>query len=81
MPYEAARAWVVVGMTCRSLGDEDAARMELDAARRVFEGLAASPDRARVESLTGRAPNKGGSGLTAREMGCCGWSPLGRPTG
>ncbi len=67
-PYEAARARVVVGMACRSLGDEDAARMELDAARHVFEVLSAGPDATRVLSLTGRAPSKGGSGLTAREV-------------
>ena len=67
-PYEAARARVVVGMACRSLGDEDAARMEFDAARHVFETLSAGPDATWVESLTGRAPSKGGSGLTAREV-------------
>jgi DNA-binding NarL/FixJ family response regulator len=67
-PYEAARARVVVGMACRSLGDEDAARMELDAARHAFEALAAGPEAARVESLTGRAPSKGEYGLTAREV-------------
>ena len=43
-PYEAARARVVVAMACRALGDEDAARMELDAARQVFERLSAGPD-------------------------------------
>jgi hypothetical protein len=53
-PYEAARARVVVGLACRSLGDEDAARMELDAARHAFENLSAGPDVARVESLTAR---------------------------
>jgi DNA-binding NarL/FixJ family response regulator len=67
-PYEAARARVVVGMACRSLGDEDAARMELDAARQVFERLAAAPDLARVEALTERAPSRGAGGLTAREV-------------
>ncbi len=67
-PYEAARARVVVGTACRSLGDEDAACMELDAARQVFEHLSAGPDVARVESLAGRAPSKAGCGLTAREV-------------
>jgi DNA-binding CsgD family transcriptional regulator/tetratricopeptide (TPR) repeat protein len=68
-PYEAARARVVVGMACRSLGDEDAARMEFDAARHMFELLSAGPDATRVEALTGRAPRRGGgSGLTAREV-------------
>ena len=49
-PYEAARARVVVAMACRALGDEDAARMELDAARQVFDRLSAGPDLARVEA-------------------------------
>ena len=69
-PYEAARARVVVvvAMACRALGDEDAARMELDAAGQVFERLSAGPDLARVEALTGLAPARGGSGLTDREV-------------
>jgi DNA-binding CsgD family transcriptional regulator len=67
-PYEAARARVVVAMACRALGDEDAARMELDAARQVFERLSAGPDLARVEALTGPAPGRAGCGLTAREV-------------
>jgi DNA-binding CsgD family transcriptional regulator/cell division septum initiation protein DivIVA len=67
-PYEAARARVVVARACRALGDEDAARMELDAARQVFERLSAGPDLARLEALTGPARVRAGSGLTAREV-------------
>jgi len=67
-PYEAARARVVVAMACRALGDEDAARMELDAARQVFERLSAAPDLARVEALTGPTRSRAGCGLTAREV-------------
>jgi DNA-binding CsgD family transcriptional regulator len=67
-PYDAARARVLVAMACRSLGDEDAARMELDAARRVFEDLAAAPDLARVESLASPARASASGGLTAREV-------------
>jgi DNA-binding CsgD family transcriptional regulator len=67
-PYEAARARAVVGMACRSLGDEDAARMELDAARYVFESLEAGPDVARIGSMAGRSPAKAACGLTAREV-------------
>jgi DNA-binding NarL/FixJ family response regulator len=67
-PYEAARARVAVAMACRALGDEDAARMELDAAAQVFERLSAGPDLARVEALTGLASARAGSGLTAREV-------------
>jgi DNA-binding NarL/FixJ family response regulator len=67
-PYEAARARVVVALACRVLGDEDAARMELDAARQVFERLSAGPDLARVEALAGLTPGRAGGGLTAREV-------------
>jgi DNA-binding CsgD family transcriptional regulator len=67
-PYEAARARVLVAMACRSLGDEDAASMELDAARGVFEDLAAAPDLARVESLASPARARASGGLTAREV-------------
>jgi DNA-binding CsgD family transcriptional regulator len=68
VPYEAARARIVVGMACRSLGDDDAASMELDAARHVFESLSAAPDLARVASLPDPAASTGGCGLTAREV-------------
>lgn len=67
-PYEAARVRLVVGMACRALGDEDAARMELDAARLVFERLSAGPDLARVDSLAGPRAGRRGNGLTAREV-------------
>jgi len=40
-PYEAARTRIHVSAACRALGDDDAARMELDAARTVFEQLGA----------------------------------------
>ena len=42
-PYEAARARVLVGSACRALGDEDAAALELDAARGAFAELGAAP--------------------------------------
>jgi DNA-binding NarL/FixJ family response regulator len=48
MPYDAARARVQIAHACRSLGDDDAAALELDAARAVFERLGARPD---VEAL------------------------------
>jgi DNA-binding CsgD family transcriptional regulator len=67
-PYEAAGARVVVGLACRSLGDEEAARMELDAARQAFERLEAGPAVARVEALAGRTPGRADGGLTAREV-------------
>ena len=40
-PYEAAVTRLVVAAAARALGDDDAAGMEVDAARHVFEGLGA----------------------------------------
>ena len=66
VPYHAARVRVLLAMTCRDLGDDDAAEMELDAARRVFRSLGAAPDLARVAALT-RASDPV-DGLTEREV-------------
>jgi serine/threonine protein kinase len=51
VPYEAARVHVLAGLACRRLGDEETARMELDAAQRMFQELGAAPDLGRVEEL------------------------------
>jgi ATP/maltotriose-dependent transcriptional regulator MalT len=67
-PYETARARVLIGQACRSLGDAGGARMELDAARSVFRELAAEPDLAAVEALLPGAAHRAGSGLTTREV-------------
>jgi DNA-binding CsgD family transcriptional regulator len=65
-PYEAARARIPIALACRALGDVEGAEMELDAARSVFEGLAAAPDVGRVVEMSQGAPRAPG-GLTARE--------------
>jgi DNA-binding NarL/FixJ family response regulator len=65
-PYEAARVRALVGLACRALGDEDAAVVELDAARAVYEQLGARVDLERARSLPGRAPADA-HGLTRRE--------------
>jgi DNA-binding CsgD family transcriptional regulator len=67
-PYEAARARVLVGLACRELGDDDAAALELAAARSAFVQLGASPDVARVESFAGGTAAPHVHGLTAREL-------------
>ncbi len=67
-PYEAARARVAIGVACRALRDEEAARMELGAAREVFSRLGARPDLARVDALLGKAVAGGPHGLTEREL-------------
>ena len=63
-PYHAARVRVQLGLAFRALGEDDAATLELDAARRVFERLEARPDIARAEALARR----GARGLTRREV-------------
>jgi DNA-binding CsgD family transcriptional regulator len=67
-PYEAARARVLIARSCRALGDEDTATMELDAARWVFQQLGAAPDLAGVAALSRRASARAAGGLTAREV-------------
>jgi DNA-binding CsgD family transcriptional regulator len=67
-PYEAARTRVLLGMACRRLGDDDAAALELEAARTVFEELGAGPDLTRVDSLVTSAPSKSAHGLSPREL-------------
>ena len=52
-PYEAARVRELVGLACRALGDEDTASLELEAARAAYAELEATPDLARLDSLTG----------------------------
>jgi DNA-binding CsgD family transcriptional regulator len=66
-PYEAARTRVLMGLACRALGDEEAGRLELDAARAVFERLGAAPQIARLDALGERAV-QAQHPLTAREL-------------
>ena len=63
-PYEAARTRVLLGAACRRLGDDDAAALELEAARTTFEELGAAPDLARVTTT----PSKNAHGLSPREL-------------
>ena len=66
-PYEVARTRELVGLACRALGDDDAAALELDAARADFERLNAAPDVYRLG--THDAPERSSShGLTTREV-------------
>ncbi len=68
VPYEAARARVLIGVASHRLGDADTARLELDAARQVFDELGAKPDLARVERLARTASPEATGGLTRREV-------------
>jgi DNA-binding CsgD family transcriptional regulator len=67
-PYLAARIRVLIGLACRAQGDEDGARLELDAARKVFEELGAAPDLGRLEASTASPHPADSRGLTAREL-------------
>ncbi|NDZ17901.1 helix-turn-helix transcriptional regulator [Variovorax sp. WS11] len=67
-PYLAARVRTLAGLACRALGDDDGSRLELDAARAVFEQLGAMPDVARIDALTSAASAAHPHGLTPREL-------------
>jgi ATP/maltotriose-dependent transcriptional regulator MalT len=69
IPYESARARVLIARACSVLGDQDAADAEAEAARAVFDRLGARWD---LERLADRSPARGGDGadpvlLTDRE--------------
>ena len=66
-PYEDARARVLISLACRALGDDDAAELELQAARDIFAALGAAPDLARLDSLASPT-SRDTHGLTAREL-------------
>jgi DNA-binding NarL/FixJ family response regulator len=73
-PFIAARLRVLLARACNELGDREAARLELECAREVFERLGAQPDIAAVAALetaavdAGSAPSAAKHGLTAREL-------------
>jgi DNA-binding CsgD family transcriptional regulator len=66
-PYDAARARVLVAEACRALGDDDAAALELEAARDAFAALGAAPDLSQLDSTTARDA-AGAHGLTPRQV-------------
>jgi DNA-binding CsgD family transcriptional regulator len=76
VPYEAARAGVLIGQACRACGDHDSAALEFEAARGTFERLGARPDVERVCRLI--RPADGPASLTAREIEVLGLLATGR---
>jgi DNA-binding NarL/FixJ family response regulator len=66
-PYESARVRVLIGMASRDLGDDDAADIELEAARAIFQELGAVPDLVRLDGLS-RKRDGAPDGLTRREL-------------
>ena len=67
-PYEAARVRVLIGEACRALGDDEAARLEHEAARSEFERLGARPELARLDAPNTPGQPAPGNPLTAREL-------------
>jgi ATP/maltotriose-dependent transcriptional regulator MalT len=67
-PYESARTRELIGLACRDLGDEDTARLELEAARETFARLGAATDLARVVGPAGLGGAVGSRGLSGREL-------------
>jgi ATP/maltotriose-dependent transcriptional regulator MalT len=65
-PYRVALARRGAGEALRGLGDEDSARIELEAARAIFDRLGAGPDAEQTASLLGRRAHP--SGLSDREV-------------
>lgn len=61
-PYEAARSRLLVAAACRSLGDLESHRLELDAAQATFDSLGARPALAMSEARNRAA------GLSGREI-------------
>jgi ATP/maltotriose-dependent transcriptional regulator MalT len=68
-PYESAHERALIGVACRQLGDEEAARLEFDQARTMFEALGAAPDVAAIDALVDATESEKPlpDGLTARE--------------
>ena len=67
-PYEAARVRMLIGNACRALGDAEAAELEHEAAKSVFERLGALPDLASLNALSTRAGRNAAHPLSAREL-------------
>ncbi len=64
-PYEIARTRLLVGEACRTLGDDEAATLEVEAARGIFERLGAKPDLAKLGVRSGARDMHG---LSHREL-------------
>jgi len=72
-PYLSARIRLLVARAFQALGDSDGARLELDAAKKIFVQLGAAPDVTAIDAMAAavhaEAPTtKGAHGLSAREL-------------
>jgi DNA-binding CsgD family transcriptional regulator len=78
-PYLAAQARAVLACAYQALDDEDGAKLELAAARGVFESLGALTDLQAIESRLGRTNAKPSvAGLSARELEVLRWVASGK---
>jgi ATP/maltotriose-dependent transcriptional regulator MalT len=68
VPYAAACVRMLIGVACRSLGDEETAALEFGAARATFQQLGAAPDLARLDTFENREAPAHRRQLTAREL-------------
>lgn len=67
LPFEAARARVLMGLAAKQAGDHERARLELEAARTAFEHLGARRDAREAADILGIGAEPPG-GLSAREV-------------
>jgi DNA-binding CsgD family transcriptional regulator len=67
-PYEAARTRVLMAGACKELDDCDAAKLELELAREVFQRLGAAPELARIDSFLFQKGSSAKTILTEREV-------------
>lgn len=67
IPYEAAQVRMLLAAADRAAGDDEAARLELRAARTAFEQLGAVPDARRAAALLGEKRGALPGSLTPRE--------------
>ena len=66
-PYEVGQTRVLMAQACRTLGDDETATLELDAARAAFEQLGAAQNIARVDALSATRTSDERP-LTSREL-------------
>jgi DNA-binding NarL/FixJ family response regulator len=59
---------MLIGLARRAAGDDDAAALDLDAARMAFAELGAAPALAEIKRLTGSTISAPVGGLTPREL-------------
>jgi DNA-binding CsgD family transcriptional regulator len=67
-PYEIAQVRAWLGLAYRTLGDEDGAQLEFDAAQQIFEQLGATAPSPRIALLLFAPAPPATGGLTGREV-------------